>query len=57
MMTGVASRSRAGPAGRPSGAASVRLPAGLVIAAHLAGMAAGIATIAALATLLALLFR
>ncbi|VWB99502.1 hypothetical protein BLA14095_04677 [Burkholderia lata] len=56
-MTGVASRSRAGPAGRPSGAASVRLPAGLVIAAHLAGMAAGIATIAALATLLALLFR
>ncbi|VWC24540.1 hypothetical protein [Burkholderia lata] len=56
-MTCVASRSRAGPAGRPSAAASVRLPAGLVITAHLAGMAAAIATIAALATLLALLFR
>ncbi|WP_279612209.1 hypothetical protein [Burkholderia sp. BCC0397] len=34
-----------------------RLPAGVVIAAHLAGVAAGIAAIAALATVLALLFR
>lgn len=57
MTRGVASRSRAGPSGEASGPASVRLPAGLVVAAHLAGMAAGIAAIAALATLLALLFR
>ncbi|WP_205782883.1 hypothetical protein [Burkholderia sp. Ac-20344] len=56
-MAGVAARSRAGPADGASGAASTRLPAGLVIAAHLAGMAAGIVAIAALATLLALLFR
>ncbi|WP_161556559.1 hypothetical protein [Burkholderia pyrrocinia] len=35
----------------------MRLPAGLVVAAHLAGVAAGIVAIAALATLLALLFR
>lgn len=34
-----------------------RLPAGVVIAAHLAAVVAGIATIAALATVLALLFR
>ncbi|MEB4660005.1 hypothetical protein OXV55_11355 [Burkholderia contaminans] len=57
MMAGGAFRSRAGPAGGACGPASARLPAGLVVAAHLAGMAAGIATIAALATLLALLFR
>ncbi|MBW5806391.1 hypothetical protein FOZ70_16795 [Burkholderia sp. COPS] len=57
MTTGVASRSRAGPSGAVSGPASMRLPAGLVVAAHLAGIAAGIAAIATLATLLALLFR
>ncbi|UQO36182.1 hypothetical protein [Burkholderia cepacia] len=57
MTTGVASRSRAGPSGAVSDPASVRLPAGLVVAAHLAGIAAGIAAIATLATLLALLFR
>ncbi|WP_175888629.1 hypothetical protein [Burkholderia cepacia] len=57
MTTGVAPRSRAGPSGAVSDPASVRLPAGLVVAAHLAGIAAGIAAIAALATLLALLFR
>ncbi|WP_233343151.1 hypothetical protein [Burkholderia cepacia] len=57
MTTGAALRSRAGPSGAASGPASVRLPAGLVVAAHLAGMTAGIAAIAALATLLALLFR
>ncbi|WP_301766585.1 hypothetical protein [Burkholderia aenigmatica] len=57
MMTGVASQARAGPANGESGAASTRLPAGLVVAAHLVGMAAGIAAIAVLATLLALLFR
>ncbi|WP_185737717.1 hypothetical protein [Burkholderia cepacia] len=57
MTRGVVSRSRARPSGGASGPASVRLPAGLVVAAHLAGMAAGIAAIAALATLLALLFR
>ncbi|WP_265095821.1 hypothetical protein [Burkholderia arboris] len=34
-----------------------RLPAGLVVAAHLAGVVAGIAAIAALATTLALLVR
>ncbi|WP_264170119.1 hypothetical protein [Burkholderia cenocepacia] len=34
-----------------------RLPAGVVIAAHLAGVVAGIVTVAALATVLALLFR
>ncbi|WP_257128102.1 hypothetical protein [Burkholderia sp. MSMB1072] len=34
-----------------------RLPAGVVIAAHLAGVVAGIAAIAALSTLLALLLR
>ncbi|MFH5250406.1 MULTISPECIES: hypothetical protein [Burkholderia cepacia complex] len=34
-----------------------RLPAGVVIAAHLAGVVAGIAVIAALATVLALLVR
>lgn len=56
-MTGVASQARAGPTDGASGAASTRLPAGLVVAAHLAGMAAGIAAIAVLATLLALLFR
>ncbi|CAB3969142.1 hypothetical protein BCO9919_03612 [Burkholderia cenocepacia] len=56
-MAGAALRSRAGPAGGVCGTASARLPAGLVIAAHLAGMAAGIAAIAALATVLALLFR
>lgn len=53
-MAGVAARSRAVLA---SGAASARLPAGLVITAHLFGMAAGIAAIVMLATLLALLFR
>ncbi|WP_174948547.1 hypothetical protein [Burkholderia lata] len=57
MMTDVAARSRARPPGGERGVASTRLPAGLVVAAHLAGMAAGIAAIAALATLLALLFR
>ena len=57
MTTGAAPRSRAGPSGAASDPASVRLPAGLVVAAHLAGMTAGIAAIAALATLLALLFR
>ncbi|WP_165765523.1 hypothetical protein [Burkholderia puraquae] len=57
MMAGVASRSRAGPVGGARGTASTRLPAGLVITAHLAGVAAGIVAIAALATLLALLFR
>ncbi|WP_420212551.1 hypothetical protein ACN8ZM_23680 [Burkholderia aenigmatica] len=56
-MTGVASQARAGPADGAGGAASTRLPAGLVVAAHLTGMAAGIAAIAVLATLLALLFR
>lgn len=56
-MTGVAAQSRARPPGGERGAASTRLPAGLVVAAHLAGMAAGIAAIAALAMLLALLFR
>ncbi|KAF1040455.1 hypothetical protein BLA6993_04618 [Burkholderia lata] len=56
-MAGVAFRSRARRTSGASGRASERLPAGLVIAAHLAGMAAGIAAIAALATLLALLFR
>lgn len=35
----------------------MRLPAGVVVAAHLAGVAAGIVGIAALAMLLALLFR
>ncbi|MDN7697204.1 MULTISPECIES: hypothetical protein [Burkholderia] len=34
-----------------------RLPTGVVIAAHLAGVVAGIAAIAALATVLALLVR
>ncbi|WP_279612946.1 hypothetical protein [Burkholderia sp. BCC1644] len=34
-----------------------RLPAGLVIAAHLAGMVAAIVAMAALATVLALLLR
>ncbi|KVK73030.1 hypothetical protein WS90_33235 [Burkholderia cepacia] len=60
MTTGVVPRSRAGSTGAASGPASARLPAGLVVAAHLAGMAAAIAaiaTIAALMTLLALLFR
>ncbi|MCA7898315.1 hypothetical protein LGM39_02960 [Burkholderia cepacia] len=57
MTRGVVSRSRARPSGGASSSASVRLPAGLVVAAHLAGIAAGIAAIAALATLLALLFR
>ncbi|VWB48172.1 hypothetical protein BLA13014_02067 [Burkholderia aenigmatica] len=56
-MNGVASQSRARLADGASGAASTRLPAGLVVTAHLAGMAAGIVAIAALATLLALLFR
>ena len=56
-MAGVVFRSRAGPAGEPCGPASARLPAGLVIVAHLAGLAVGIAAIAALATVLALLFR
>jgi hypothetical protein len=36
---------------------ALRLPAGVVIAAHLAGVVAGIVAIAALATVLALLFR
>ncbi|MBN3749083.1 hypothetical protein G3N96_27175 [Burkholderia sp. Se-20373] len=56
-MAGAAFRSRARPAGEDCGPAFARLPAGLVIAAHLAGLAAGIAAIAALATMLALLFR
>ena len=57
VMAGAVFRSRAGPAGEPCGPASARLPAGLVIVAHLAGLAVGIAAIAALATVLALLFR
>lgn len=36
---------------------AARLPAGLVIAAHLAGVAAAIVAMAALATVLALLLR
>ncbi|WP_279611811.1 hypothetical protein [Burkholderia sp. BCC0044] len=39
-----------------AGSAS-RLPAGMVVAAHLAGVVAGIAAIATLATVLALLLR
>jgi hypothetical protein len=56
-MSPVVRRERIGSAGRASGAASARLPAGLVITAYLAGVAAGIVAIAALATLLALLLR
>ncbi|MCA8017355.1 hypothetical protein [Burkholderia metallica] len=63
MMAGIGSRSRARPVARVRSpdnacrAAPLRLPAGVVVAAHLAGIAAGIAAIAALAMLLALMFR
>ncbi|MGS0891013.1 hypothetical protein ACVBGC_00435 [Burkholderia stagnalis] len=50
MKAGPASRRRARPAA--CGAPATRLPAGLALAAHLAGVAAGMAAIVALATLL-----
>lgn len=62
-MAGVVSRSRARQAargrshGRAGDAPSMRLPAGLAIAAHLAGVAAGMAAIAVMTTLLALMVR
>lgn len=61
-MAGVVSRSRARLAvcgrwpGRAGDAPSMRLPAGLAVAAHLAGVAA-ITAIAVLTTLLALMVR
>ncbi|WP_176039183.1 hypothetical protein [Burkholderia stabilis] len=64
MMAGFASRARARPVargrwpGRAAGdAPPVRLPPGLAVAAHLAGVAAGIVAIAVLTTLLALMLR
>lgn len=63
-MAGVVSRSRARPAarGRSHGGSgdapsSMPLPAGLAVVAHLAGVAAGMAAIAGLTTLLALMVR
>ncbi|WP_193100714.1 hypothetical protein [Burkholderia sp. Z1] len=63
MMAGLASRARVRPAARcrwsgsAGGAPSTRLPAGLAVAAHLAGITAAIAAIAVLTTVFALMLR